>query len=239
MLIQSVPVNGVNVYPFASVNAMLDFLETKHGMLIAINADKIRLATDETRQIINQNIGYPDGVGAIIALEKKGCRNISRIRGCEVWLRIIERYYKTKTFYFIGAAQEVIDTTISKLKEDFKEINILGYRNGYINTEEERKTLIDDVAAKRPDIVFVAMGSPKQELLMGDMQRAHPAIYQGLGGSFDLYIGLKKDAPAWMMKLNLEALYRLMQRKWWDREVLKRYWGCLCFVLKAKLGLVK
>ena len=54
--------------------------------------------------------------------------------------------------------------------------------------------LIDDIAEKRPDFVFVAMGSPKQEFLMADMLKRHKAVYQGLGGSFDVYTGRAKRA---------------------------------------------
>ena len=87
----------------------------------------------------------------------------------------------------------------------------MGYRNGYLNTEEERKALVDDVVMKASDVVFVAMGSPKQELLMERMLERHPAIYQGLGGSFDVYTGNVKRAPAWWVNHNLEFAYRLIK----------------------------
>ena len=63
-----------------------------------------------------------------------------------------------------------------------------------------------------PDVVFVAIGSPRQELLMEEMQRFHPAIYQGLGGSFDVYVGAVERAPVWWIKNNLEWAYRLLRQ---------------------------
>ena len=90
-------------------------------------------------------------------------------------------------------------------------INIVGYRNGYLENDEERHALIEDVAAKSPDIVFVAMGSPKQELLMGEMQQRHKAIYQGLGGSFDVYTGNVKRAPKWWVDHKVEFAYRFFK----------------------------
>ena len=66
-------------------------------------------------------------------------------------------------------------------------IHIIGYRDGYIKANEERERLIKDITEKRPDVVFVAMGSPKQELLMEEIQHRHKAIFQGLGGS-SMYI---------------------------------------------------
>src|SRR5690606_1309319 len=94
---------------------------------------------------------------------------------------------------------------------DFPGIRVLAYRNGYLNSDEERGVLIGDIVEKKPDVVFVAMGSPKQELLMEEMRRAHPAVYQGLGGSFDVYTGQVRRAPVWWVEHNLEWLYRLLQ----------------------------
>ena len=87
----------------------------------------------------------------------------------------------------------------------------MGYRNGYIKTDEEKRQLIDDIVEKKPDVVFVAMGSPKQELLMEEIQRQHRAIFQGLGGSFDVYTGHVQRAPKWWVEHNLEFAYRLIK----------------------------
>ena len=97
------------------------------------------------------------------------------------------------------------------MRQEYPGINIVGYRNGYLKTDEERAALIDDIAARKPDVVFVAMGSPKQELLMEEIQRRHQAIFQGLGGSFDVYTGHVNRAPEWWVNHNLEFAYRLIK----------------------------
>ena len=176
-----------------------------------MNAEKILHATEESRSIINRNIGYPDGIGAVWALKKKGCNKVVKIPGCELWLDIIGKHYQDKTFYLIGGTEEVIQETVSKLKNSFSGINILNYRNGYLK-EEDGKAILADLVDKKPDVVFVAMGSPKQELLMEEMHRSHPAVYQGLGGSFDVYTGKVKRAPQWWVKNNLEWAYRLVRQ---------------------------
>lgn len=204
--------NGVGVYPFRSDKEILDFVSKQNGVLVAINALKILNATDETRQLINRNIGYCDGVGAQLALRKKGEKDVVKIPGCELWLKIVSAFYKQKTFYLIGGKQTVIEKCVAKLKQDFPGINIVGYRNGYLKDEGDKQDLIADVVAKKPDVVFVAMGSPKQELLMEEIQKAHNAIFQGLGGSFDVYVGAVERAPKWWLKHNLEFAYRLMRQ---------------------------
>ncbi len=207
-----VELNGVKVYPFASFEELLAFVAERKGILVAINAEKILHATDETRAIINRNIGYCDGAGALYALRQKGHPEACKIPGCELWLRIVAACYRERTFYLVGGRQEVIDETVARLGREFPGIRIVGHRNGYLRTPQERAALVDDVAARRPDVVFVAMGSPKQELLMEEMQRRHPAIYQGLGGSFDVYTGHVERAPRWWIDHNLEFLYRLIKQ---------------------------
>lgn len=208
---RKIEINGIDICPFTSREELMDYIEQKQSILVAVNAEKIVNATHFTREIINNNTGYCDGIGAVWALKQRGAKNAVKIPGCELWLDIISRYYRTKSFYLVGGKQEVIETTISKLRDEFLGINIVGYRNGYLENDEERHALIEDVAAKSPDIVFVAMGSPKQELLMGEMQQRHKAIYQGLGGSFDVYTGNVKRAPKWWVDHKVEFAYRLFK----------------------------
>lgn len=209
---KQVMLNGVGVYPFRSDKEILDFVSKQNGVLVAINALKILNATDETRQLINRNIGYCDGVGAQLALRKKGEKDVVKIPGCELWLKIVAAFYKQKTFYLIGGKQTVIEKCVAKLKEDFPGINIVGYRNGYLKDEGDKQSLIADIVSKKPDVVFVAMGSPKQELLMEEIQKAHNSIFQGLGGSFDVYVGAVERAPKWWLDHNLEFAYRLIRQ---------------------------
>lgn len=228
-----VELNGVKVHPFTSREELLDYVSEKKGILVAINAEKILHATPQTRSIINRNIGYCDGYGAVMALKKRGYQNVVKIPGCELWLSIIHATYQQgKTYYLVGGKQEIIDQTVEKLKVDYPGINIVNYRNGYIKTEEEKQCLIDDIAEKKPDVVFVAMGSPKQELLMEEMAKKHPAIYQGLGGSFDVYTGNVKRAPQWWVDHNLEFAYRLIKQP----SRIKRQIHLNTFWIKVQLG---
>lgn len=206
-----VSLKGIEVCPFSSDEQLLNYIKTHKGILIAINAEKILHATEQTRSIINRNIGYCDGVGAQFALKQKGYKDACKIPGCELWLMIVAKFYREKTFYLIGGRSTVIEETVLKLQEEYKGIRIVGYRDGYIKRSEERDLMIADVVEKRPDIVFVAMGSPKQELLMEEIKEKHIAIFQGLGGSFDVYTGHVKRAPKWWIDHNLEFAYRLIK----------------------------
>ena len=205
----SIKINGVKTTAFNSKEEFLDFINDKKNILIAINAEKILKEDERLKNIINQNIGYPDGVGAVMALKKKGL-NAIKIPGSEFWLDIINKYQNKKSFYLIGTTTEVIENTVKKLNLEYPNINILGYQNGFIN-EEQKIELKEKLQNLKPDVVFVAQGTPRQEFLMDELIKIHPALYMGLGGSFDIYGGDKKRAPKIFLDLHCEWLYRLLK----------------------------
>ncbi len=165
-----------------------------------------------------------------MALSKKGFK-VAKIPGVELWYNIIEHYYKEKSFYFIGSTQEVIEITISKLKKEFPEIAIKNYRNGFLKESDIEKIKMD-LQEKKPDVVFIAMGTPKQELLMQEFISVYPALYQGLGGSFDVYSGKLKRAPKLFLYLKVEFLYRLLL----EPKRIGRQLKLLKFFLNLQLG---
>ena len=125
---KQISLGGVEIYPFSSADSLINYALEHPGILVAVNAEKILHATSQTRSIINSGIGYTDGIGAVMALKHKGYVDAVKIAGCELWLQIIAKTYKTKSFYLVGGKSEVIEATVQKLRLDFPEINIVGYR---------------------------------------------------------------------------------------------------------------
>ena len=207
----SIKINNMVVYSPDSSNNLIDYVINKKKILIAINAEKILNANKKLKKIINNNIGYPDGFGAVLAMRKKGLIESKKIPGCELWLEFVNKFYMTKSFYIIGSTNTVINKTVTKLKKQFKGINILNYRDGYIKSNKEKDTLCNDVSILKPDIVLVAMGTPCQEYFMCELHSKHKATYIGLGGSFDIYVGNLNRAPSFFIEKNLEWLYRLFK----------------------------
>jgi UDP-N-acetyl-D-mannosaminouronate:lipid I N-acetyl-D-mannosaminouronosyltransferase len=202
-------INNYKINAFPSKEDFLEKIVNEKKILIAMNAEKIVRNDSLLIDIVNRNIGYPDGFGAVIALRRRGAKAI-KIPGSEFWLDIIEKFNKTKSFYLIGSTDKVIESTVNKLQKEYPNINILGYRNGFLK-EGDKERLIQTIKIKQPDVVFVAQGTPRQELLMNDLSKEHMALYMGLGGSFDIYGGDKKRAPLIFLKLELEWFYRLLQ----------------------------
>jgi UDP-N-acetyl-D-mannosaminouronate:lipid I N-acetyl-D-mannosaminouronosyltransferase len=208
-MIEKIKLSNTETYAFPSRDVFLNYIADKKKILVAMNAEKILKEDEKLQSIINENIGYPDGVGAVMALKEKGLDAV-KIPGSEFWLDIVGHFYKERTFYLLGSTQEVIDSTVRRLKEEFSDIHIVGYRDGFLDDaakEELKKTL----KSEKPDIVFVAQGTPRQEYLMDELIKIHPALYMGLGGSFDIYSGTKKRAPKLFLDWHLEWLYRLLK----------------------------
>ena len=162
------------IFAFESKKDLLSYLSGKTGILVALNAEKLNKADPELDRLINANIGYPDGIGAVWALRRKGLK-ATKIAGAEFWLDIIRHYSASRSFYLIGSAPEVIETTIKKLRSEFPKIQIKGYRDGYLK-EGDKELLIDDLIALKPAVVYVAMGTQKQEFLMGEFLEQHKAL---------------------------------------------------------------
>jgi len=209
--IKTTELNGYKIYPFKNRKTFLDQLDENlwNNILVAINAEKIVKEDKYLRTIVNQNVGYPDGISTVIAMKRKDFDTV-KIPGAEFWLDIVERFYKEKTFYLIGAKRCVIEKTVTRLRNEYTGIKIVNYRNGYIG-EDEYPALFEDIVKKAPDVVFVAMGSPRQEYVMQKMFGHHKALYMGLGGSFDVYTGEKKRAPKLLQSVGLEWSYRLFK----------------------------
>ena len=207
---RSASLNGYLVKAPENKDHLLSKITDYKGILVAMNAEKILKKNEKLKLLINENLGYPDGIGAVLALRQKGFSTV-KIAGADLWLDIILKFYQKKTFYLIGASEEVINLTVEKLKIRFPKIQIKGFRNGFIYNNIEKEELIADINEKKPDVVFVAMGTPKQEFLMEEILNQHKALYMGLGGSFDVFTGKKKRAPKFFINNWLEWFYRLIK----------------------------
>lgn len=213
---QKVLVADLPLTAFESMEAVIKtiFSEKKllPGFAIAINAEKVvaSMSDPEIRNIIQQGtLLYPDGIAVVKTMKKKGVAS-ERIPGCELWLEFMKRVSKTgQHLYLLGASEETNKITAEKLKEQFS-IHNLTRRNGYFDDE---KSIVDEVARLKPGIVTVALGSPKQELLIAKLRQINPdAFYMGVGGSYDVFVGKVKRAPIIFRRLHIEWLFRLLMQ---------------------------
>ena len=179
------------------------------------------------------DLSYPDGVGAAWAAARQGARlsvpesrRPERVAGIDLAERVLElAAERGSAVFLLGAAESVAEEAAERLVERLPGLRVAGTRNGYFTPEEEAG-IVDMVRDSGADILLVAMGAPRQELLLY-RHRHHlgAAVGLGVGGSFDVWAGTVKRAPAWSQRAKAEWLYRLARdpRRWRRQSVLPRY----------------
>jgi N-acetylglucosaminyldiphosphoundecaprenol N-acetyl-beta-D-mannosaminyltransferase len=183
-------------------------------MVIAVNPEKVMMACKDPRLLDVLHMSrllIPDGIGVVFAARVLGLGQIERVPGSELMPAICQRAAQRgyKIFLF-GACPEVNEKTVSILSARFPGIRIVGRQHGYV-AEDEMPGLIERINASRAEVLFVALGSPRQEFWMRKyLPRLNVKVCQGVGGTFDVLSGRVKRAPAIIRKIHLEWLYRLV-----------------------------
>lgn len=182
--------------------------------IITANAEIVYQARndDKRRQVINSaDLVTADGAGIVWASKYLGQPLQERVTGIDLVddiCRISEE--KGWRLYFVGAKQEVIERAVLNLLAKYPQCQIVGYHNGYFSKDEE-KEIVEEIKAAKPDVLFAAMGVPKQDdWIIAHQETLKVPVAIGIGGCLDVISGNLKRAPKWMQKLGLEWLYRLL-----------------------------
>ena len=112
--------------------------------------------------------------------------------------------------YVLGGDREAVEAAFGKL--DVGQLRIAGIDPAFVKLDEEQPEIVERINAAKPDILFVALGNPKQELWMGrNAARLAVSVMIGVGGTFNFIAGRVKRAPRWMQRCGLEWVYRIAQ----------------------------
>ena len=152
----------------------------------------------------------PDGVGTVIASKLVNNPVQEKIAGIDVVKEVLIKADKEqKSVYFLGAKEEVVVKCVENIKKDYPNLKVAGYHNGYFDIDN-CDNIIEDIQKSNPWAIFVAMGSPRQEIFIEKIKDiTNIKIFMGVGGVFDIFAGNLKRAPKWMISLGLEWLYRV------------------------------
>lgn len=206
-----VKILGFNVDTFTFEQAV-EYAYFNHGQIVTINPEMITAAqkNEEFAKIISSaELIVPDGVGVEIGLKLLG-HNVRRIPGIELGKALIVKFSEeNKTVAMVGAKPNVIDNAIKNLKSEIENLKIVYAHDGYFQNDEE---ILNELVTHNPDLVLVALGSPKQEYFINTLKAKLPNTTMiGLGGSFDVWAGAVDRAPQIYQKLGLEWLYRTIK----------------------------
>lgn len=228
------PVDSVDM------NGALAFVEqavrerTSPGFILAVNPEKVFVLRQDAflKEFFEKAVLLiPDGIGMVKALKILFGIKVSRVPGADLMQSICEQAPRTGYRIFIyGASEEVNRKACEILAAKHQGLQIVGRANGFVKPEE-MDSLVEKINRSGADILFVAMGSPRQEEWMSRyaVQLTAVKLCQGIGGTLDTIVGTVKRAPLFWQKMGLEWFYRLLCQP----SRFKRQLRCFKFALEV------
>lgn len=210
-----------------AVDLVHHVIATRSSLQIGVvNAAKIvNMRRDERlkESVLSSDVVFADGVSVVWASRLLRRPLPERVAGIDLMHGMLARGSRHGyRVYCLGATDDVLQRATARIAADYPGVQIVGCRHGYF-TEAEEAAVAGDIATARPDILLVAMTSPKKENFLarwGDRLQVH--VCHGVGGSFDVLAGKVERAPRLWQQLGLEWLYRVKQepRRLWRRYLV-------------------
>lgn len=182
---------------------------------VSINAAKVVAARDDLLLgdfIRGTELANPDGISVVWASKLLGDPLPERVTGIDLMQRLLslaeDRGYGV---YILGARREMLERAVARLRELHPDLPLVGYRDGYFPASDT-EAVCEEIRAAGPDLLFVAMGSPRSEhWLAANGRDLGVSFAMGVGGAIDVMAGRARRAPGLLQRLGLEWLFRLLQ----------------------------
>lgn len=194
--------------------------------LVALNAEKVALAKkrDELDQAIREGVAYADGMSVAWSARILHGVALERITGTDLMVRLcVMAADRGWDVYLLGARQAINEKCRKALEQAYPDLSVVGSRDGYFDAEES-SAVAREIRESGADVLFVALGSPKQELWIADnLEACGSSFAMGVGGSFDVIAGETPRAPEAIQRAGLEWAYRAAREPWRLRRIVPRF----------------
>ena len=201
---------------------------------------RILLAEDEETlraMLVRASLNFPDGTPVVWAnrlLNRDRAVTVERVRGPGLFLDVFDHgRARGLRHYLLGSTPEVLERLEANLRERFPGVEIVGSDSPPFRalTDDEREEQAKRITASGAQIVWVGLGTPKQDWECARLRDRLPLVFVAIGAAFDFAAGTKRVAPAWMQDNGLEWLHRLGSE---PRRLWRRYlFGNTRFVYAA------
>jgi len=186
----------------------------KGNYILAVNPEKVNVLQKDSflkGMFESAALLLPDGIGVVLAVRLLFREKIERVPGADLMQNLCKAASEKGYRVFVyGAAEDVNKKAVEKLTEKCPGIKIVGRCNGYIR-DEDMEGLINQINNSGTDILFIGLGSPKQEKWIQQyLPRLNVKVCQGIGGTLDTIAGNVKRAPVFFQRMGLEWFYRLV-----------------------------
>ena len=211
---------------------------TVHTVMECHRSEQVR------RAVNNAGLATPDGMPLVWLGKLKSKHPVTRVYGPDLMLALCElsaqRGYR---HYFYGGAEGVATKLAQGLQTQYPDLHVVGtysppYRPVF---QQEDAQIIEQINQTKPDIIWVGLGTPKQDLWMAaHRDRLTAPVIIAVGAAFDFHTGRLPQAPRWMQRSGLEWFFRLLQepRRLWHRYLVYNPLFILLIVAQM-LGLKK
>ncbi|HEY9634551.1 MAG TPA: WecB/TagA/CpsF family glycosyltransferase [Coleofasciculaceae cyanobacterium] len=239
------PVLGLPVHLLDDyVNWLTARLHQKLGThVVTLNAEMAMQAeqNDALASIIRKaELVIPDGSGVILYLRLQGQRQ-QRCPGIELAESLLQQAGQIGSacpVFFYGGAPSVTEQAAKVWQQQLSGLAIAGTMHGYISPEIEQELKVT-LKECQPRLILVGLGVPRQEFWIAQNRHLCPdATWIGVGGSFDIWAGIKSRAPLWLRNNHLEWFYRLYQEPWrWRRMMALPHFALKAIAVRLKEAL--
>ena len=184
----------------------------------------IAMKNEKYRSVLSQNDAvFADGIGMHVACKLLGLSMKDNLNGTDLFPALCEKIQETgHGLYLLGSRPGVCEAMIENVWKSWPGVAVRGYHHGYFK-DGEIPSIVEDINRSRAQILLVALGAPRQELLIDQiLPELRLPVVMGVGGLFDFMSRRIPRAPAWMREMGLEWLYRLIQEpgRLWKRYII-------------------
>lgn len=223
-----------------AVDRIMLAAENREGIPVRLsNAYCVALASKDSeyeRLLGGHGLNFPDGAPVAWVMKARNRSNIpvSRVRGPSFFFESIARSHNTQIrHFFLGTTDETLSSLVRTLKSEYPELNVAGtYAPPFAPLSESFiQDCYERIKESRADIVWVGLGTPKQDFVAAQLAARLDVPCAGVGAAFDFAAGTVREAPAWIQRSGTEWLYRLMSE---PKRLWKRYlFGNARFIYSA------
>ena len=187
---------------------------TQPATIVAVNPEKVMFAREDAALLARLRAAtllIPDGIGVVWAARLLGLGRMERVPGSELMPAICDLAARKHCSIFLFGATAAVNSRAGQvLVARYPGLRIAGQRDGFV-TQQEMDSLVQQINDSGAQILFIALGSPRQEMWMERyLSKLTIKLCQGVGGTFDVLAGNVKRAPHIFRVLNLEWFYRLL-----------------------------
>ncbi len=228
----------------SALNAIINLAQTKKPAYVCFANVHMVIEAHQNKafseNVNSANLVCADGMPLVKTIEFFYGIKTDRVAGMDVFPELLKLAEQNELQIFLfGTTDDLLKKITDKAKLQFPKLNIVGAYSPPFDKDINDEVYVEMINKSGANLVFVALGCPKQEMWMARHSHKINAVLLGVGGAFPIYADTAKRAPRWMRNTGLEWLYRLWQE---PRRLFKRYFKTntlfIYLIIKQKFKII-